>query len=57
MDGMSHADSEEGDVHVMPDFGRPHDGSSRCWCRPRPDPSTLDRTQYAHTVWIHEAQQ
>lgn len=59
MDGMTvtQTKSKEGDVHVMPNFGREHVDSSECWCRPKADPSTLDRERYAHTLWIHELEQ
>lgn len=55
MDGVNA--SSVGDVHVMPDFGKEHQDSSECWCRPSPDPATLDRAKHDHTVWIHEVQQ
>lgn len=45
-------------VHVVPDFGgRPHECAPTCWCGPRADPETLDRTKYERTLWVHEVEQ
>lgn len=43
----------EGDVHVMPSFGRPHVESKDCWCRPQEEPETRDRRKYIVSVWVH----
>lgn len=40
--------SKPGDVHVMPNFGRPHEPSSKRWCRPQLDAGSVGR------LWIHE---
>lgn len=43
--------SKTDDVHVMPNYGPPHDSSDECWCEPEveyTDPDT-DRT-----VWLHK---
>lgn len=50
MDGVNHGGDQDGDLHVMPNFGRPHEDSTACWCTPRPDPESF-------RVWIHEVEQ
>ena len=47
--------SAEGDVHVMPTYGRPHDATSDCWCEPTIDPLRPGEKRYA-TLWIHKEQ-
>lgn len=42
------------DVHVTPQFGKPHECWRACWCEPKALPDTLDRTKYDGTVWVHE---
>jgi hypothetical protein len=49
--------SKPDDIHVVPNFGKPHDPTSACWCRPEPLRDTLDRAKYAYTVWVHQVQQ
>lgn len=37
--GDAPGDDDDGDVHVMPTYGRAHETSVRCWCHPVRDES------------------
>lgn len=53
------SDEEENlelDMHVFPTLGRDHVMRRDCWCGPRVDPETLDRTQYIGSLWIHRSE-
>lgn len=42
-------------LHVMPEFGRKHEASPRCWCRPRVErknPQTGE--EHAAPLYIHK---
>ena len=41
---------KSGMKHVTPDFGREHDLTLKCWCRPQHDP--FDASVIVH--WSHE---
>lgn len=50
-EGWSVMQGEGDDRHVVPNFGRPHDLTTECWCTPRRD--VEDQTVVVH--WSHEA--
>lgn len=41
------------DVHVVPDFGRPHVLSGACWCTPVKDQQTAVQQPAGPHLWIH----
>lgn len=38
----------ESDLHVVPGFGREHDSSAGCWCRPSVEFEEGDGRMYVH---------
>lgn len=42
--------SKEGDVHTMPNFGREHQASSSCWCRPH----VVYIASNGNQQWLHQ---
>lgn len=52
MDGTptrNHSDPDDGDVHVMPTYGREHCCAPDCWCEPEHDYTAPN----GHKVWVH----
>lgn len=41
--------SGDDDVHVMPNYGKGHECTERCWCEPELDYTSDDGTN----VWVH----
>lgn len=39
----------DGDQHVIPLFGREHEASRKCWCKPR-----IETVLTSGTIWTHE---
>jgi hypothetical protein len=51
------SESRDGDMHVMPNFGKEHEISSDCWCCPVPQETGGAEAYVDALTWVHEVQQ
>lgn len=47
----------DGNVHTMPNWGRPHIESQECWCMPRRDGEVARHQPNGIQLWVHNLEE